>query len=75
MDMTTAQRTQLQKYYALPLWAEYMNAYKLWEAQHAAYTLNPNLATRTKLIEAMDLKDKLISQLRETPQHKLAFGW
>jgi len=68
-------RSELQKYYALPLWCEYQNAYKAWEAAHEEYRLNPTRETRIKLIASMDHKDHLMTKLRETPQHKLAFGW
>lgn len=75
MSMHSDLKSQLQKYYALPLWQEYRTAYSRWEECHDLYTTNPNDQTRASLIASMDAKDELMTRLRETPQHKLAFGW
>jgi hypothetical protein len=73
----------LERYYALPLWTEYLAAMVRWEAAHDSYCKTPSTGPqsavkaqlRQALLDAESEKDRLLAMLRETPEHLKAFGW
>ena len=67
---------QQQAYYDLPLWERYMNARYWWEQAHANYARGDGSnADFIRLRNAESVKDDLLAQLRQTPEHLAAFGW
>jgi len=69
---------ELAHYYALRLWAEYLEAKAQWEHAHQEYTAHVNLdrsSSRAALMATAGAKDALLAKLRATPEHLAAFGW
>lgn len=65
----------LELYYALPLWGIYMRAFGAWEMAHETYVKNPCEDARAALLNAEEEKNFYLARLRQTPEHKAAFGW
>jgi hypothetical protein len=80
LEMTQISVQDRQKdYYALLLWAKYMEAKGHYEQAHADYVKNKGadvldiLFLRLRSTEAAQAQ--FLAQLRMTPEHLGAFGW
>lgn len=68
----------LQTFYALRVFADYLEAKEEWEFAHQSYTQCPlpeRVVTRQALMLARDRMDAKLAISRATPEHKAAFGW
>lgn len=67
--------TPLGRYYSIPEFRSYLYAKARWEEAHATYTKAGTEENRAALIRAMDEKDHRLLIVRQTPEHRAAFGW
>lgn len=65
-------------YYHLHLWHEYLAAKARWEfaaQEHSFYPLPIPRETIKELHDSREAMGRLLHRLRQTPEHKAAFGW
>lgn len=66
------------RYYNLRLWQDYLAAKARWEFAHQEHAFCPLPIPRETIKELTDSReamDRLLHLLRQTPEHKAAFGW